>query len=546
MKSKLMLIVAFSILTSCSLTPRLQEEDLPGQELQETLDSYREAGGMIGVSAAIISEEGELWTGVSGNSYPRHPITPDMVFDMGSSGKNLAAALMLDLAEDGLVNLDDPIEAYIDPPPGVDGSIPIRLLLNHTSGLANVVEHPDSPFRKPYHLIDFERGWEIDEIFTDLGADPYFPPGEGWHYSQAGYEIATLIVEEVTGMTMAESVQSRLLDPLGIHGMVLDMSQPLPDGVEMAHNWVDIKGYGIPQDMADKSRNWIASISRITYYTTAGDFARWGQALFSGQVLEPGSLDQMLDFVRITDYGNEPPIFSGYGLGVVEWVPEMLNGHYGYGHSGSIPGYRAFMAYLPESGLTIVVLSNTNKEEELGALINALLEVAVGEDSEQKSSAPLFLYPADSLPEDGKAVQVFSNEKLFCDHLTRWEASARSDQWIDLGQAWVVATTAEKAQQVWQYHDHRISVSGLNVENLDQYQQEVEHYQVTCPDGTLDLYARGFKIYLPPLPSGEYEIVWRSVITDKFHNGFAEYRVGDFLEARAQLTVLDSATSGGE
>ncbi|MFN2145559.1 MAG: serine hydrolase domain-containing protein, partial [Anaerolineales bacterium] len=466
-----------------------------------------------------------------------HPVTPDMVFDMGSAGKTLAAALMLDLAEEGLIDLDDPIDAYIDPPPGVDGSIPTRTLLNHTSGLANPVEHPDSPFRIPYHLIDFERWWEIDELFTELGAAPYFQPGEGWHYSQAGYQVATLIVEDVTGRTMAENIQSRLLDPLEIHGMMLDFSQPLPERIVIAHNWVDLKGYGIPEDVSDRSRSWIASFSRILTYTTAEDFARWGQALYTGQVLEPESLNEMLDFVEITDFGSEPPIFTGYGLGVVEWIPEMLNGHYGYGHSGSIPGYRAFMAYLPESGLTIAVLSNTDKEGELGVLINALLEVALSGQTPQAAPGQHDFEPSRSVPAGEQAVDVFSDQLLFCDHDTSWQIATGSDRWIDLSLDWIVADSPELAEEVWRYHSHRISINGTALENYEEFAHPVIHSRVDCPEESLDLYARGFSIFLPPLEPGKYQIVWRSDVTGKFNNGFVDYQAGDYLEAQALLDV---------
>ena len=368
-------------LVACNKNSPSSGESPFAQELQQALDNSRESGELIGVSVAIIDSEGRLWTMVSGDSHAGQPITEDMLFDMGSAGKILAAPLMLDLAEEGLLSLDDPIDRYIDPPPGVDGSIPIRLLLNHTSGLANMVEHPSSPFRIPYNDIDFERWWTIEEIFTELASEPYFAPGEGWHYSQAGYQIATLIVKEVTGSTMAEQIQSRLLDSLGIQGMVLDFSQPLPSDVTIAHSWVDTDGDGIPEDVSDRSRNWIASLSRILYYTTAEDFARWGHALFSGEVLEPSSLNQMLTFVRPDDYGNEPPIFTGYGLGVLEWIPQLTHGEYGYGHSGSIPGYRAFLAHLPEHELTIAVLSNSDKEQELGEMIDALLAVVLDNPS---------------------------------------------------------------------------------------------------------------------------------------------------------------------
>ena len=386
LKLWVLLLCCLCFLAACGAGPAAGVEHPRAQELQQALDSAREAGGLIGVSAAIVDGQGRLWTGASGESYPGQPITADMRFDMASAGKSLVAALMLDLAEDGLLSLDDPIDLYIEPPPGVDGSIPIRLLLNHTSGLANMVEHPESPFRTPYNDIDFGRWWTIDEIFTELGSEPLFAPGEGWHYSQAGYQIATLIVEAVTGSTTAEQIQARLLDPLDIHGMILDFSQPVPEDVPIAHNWVDTDGDGSPEDVSDRSRNWIASLSRILYYTTAEDFARWGQALLSGEVVEPESLDEMLTFVRPDDYGNEPPIFAGYGLGVLEWIPQILRGETGYGHSGSIPGYRAFLAHLPGPNLTIAVLSNSDKEEELAAAIDALLAVAL-EAPEESASA---------------------------------------------------------------------------------------------------------------------------------------------------------------
>ena len=88
-------------------------------------------------------------------------------------------------------------------------------------------------------------------------------------------------------------------------------------------------------------------------------------------------MSQMLAFHRPKDYGNEPPIFAGYGLGVLEWVPQILRGERGYGHSGSIPGYRAFLAHLPDRELTFVILSNSDKEEELAMMIDQVLAVAL-------------------------------------------------------------------------------------------------------------------------------------------------------------------------
>ena len=87
--------------------------------LQETLDRVRSESGCIGASAAVILSGEEMWRGVSGWSDPvtSDPITPDMLFDMGSAGKNLLAALMVKLAEEGLLSLEDPIDRYLPPFP---------------------------------------------------------------------------------------------------------------------------------------------------------------------------------------------------------------------------------------------------------------------------------------------------------------------------------------------------------------------------------------------------------------------------------------------
>ena len=93
-------------------------------------------------------------------------------------------------------------------------------------------------------------------------------------------------------------IQKRLLDPLGIDGMFLDFSRPIPSRFKIAHPWVDTDSDGTPEDVFSKSRNWIASLSRILFYTRAKDFAIWANTLFAGKVLKAPSLDEMLTFVH--------------------------------------------------------------------------------------------------------------------------------------------------------------------------------------------------------------------------------------------------------
>jgi CubicO group peptidase (beta-lactamase class C family) len=152
------------------------EPPLPyAAELQDVLDRTRRAANVMGVSAAIVVPGHRPWVGVSGASYSGHPVAPDMLFDMGSAGKLVMAALVLDLCEDGLLSLDDPVRTYLPPYPNVDGSITIRQLLNHTSGLYDLVPHPGGPLRVPYDSIDFAKWWGIDEILSRNPRLPYLP-----------------------------------------------------------------------------------------------------------------------------------------------------------------------------------------------------------------------------------------------------------------------------------------------------------------------------------------------------------------------------------
>jgi len=345
--------------------------------LQDVLDQTREAANVKGVSAAIVVPGHRPWVGVSGESYPGRPVTPDVLFDTGSAGKLLMAALVLDLCEDGLLSLDDSVSEYLPPYPNVDGSITVRQLLNHTSGLYDMVSHPGGPFRVPYDSIDFEKWWGVEEIFTTLGGPPYFAPGAGYHYTQAGYQLATLIVERVTGSTVAVEIQRRLLDPLGLDGMLLDFSQPVPPRFEIAHPWVDTDGDGTPEDEFARSRNWIASLSRILFYTRAEDFAVWTHALFEGEVLQPASLDAMLTMVHPTPEELGSPLLVDYGLGVMDLNPQLLRGERTLGHLGSIPGYRAFVGHFVDRGVTMAVLYNSDSDEGF-AIVDGLLGAVQG------------------------------------------------------------------------------------------------------------------------------------------------------------------------
>jgi hypothetical protein len=150
---------------------------------------------------------------------------------------------------------------------------------------------------------------------------------------------------------------------------------------------------------------------------------------------------------------------------------------------------------------------------------------------------PVEVEPVIQPPADAKVVRTFQKESLFCDHSTLWTVTAARDEWIDISLEWVVGTDPEKAEHAWRHHTHTITVNGVEIPDLDRFTHDVTHYVVACPDQTLEIWAKGLSIHVPPLPAGEYEIRWFSEITDRFDNGWVSYEPGNHMEFIAQLTV---------
>jgi D-alanyl-D-alanine carboxypeptidase len=340
------------------------------EKLQNVLDNSLENVNGKGVSAAVILPDGEMWLGVSGISHGTSPISLDMLFGTGSMGKMYTATTILQLTDEGLLNLDDPIQKWIETYPNIDGSITIRQLLNHTSGLPNLSDHPE--YLKSM-LSEPDRYWAPEEIITEFTSEPLFLKGTDWHYSNINYLLLGLIIEEVTGAGIASEFRNRLFDPLDLDGTYFADEEPIP-GI-IAHGWSDFVG-GIFQDIstipktAIYSTGWTAGAQ----FSTAKDLARWAYALFHDKsVISPISLDQMLAFH--SPCTGEESLVAGYGLGVTKFQPAVVNNLRAWGHGGDGFGYLAICMYLPDYGVSIGVMENIEGGRSMPSVISGILEI---------------------------------------------------------------------------------------------------------------------------------------------------------------------------
>jgi D-alanyl-D-alanine carboxypeptidase len=322
------------------------KESLPlDEQLRMALAAELDKHHIRGASVAVVFPDESMVLAVAGYSHDTVSIHPDMLFAIGSITKNVEAALILKLAEEGVLDLEDPLHKWLPSFPFVDSTITIRQLLNHTSGL--------------YMFWDNQRIWDDlkqyrDSIFTPetvlsyLKA-PYFPPGKGYHYSNTNYLLLAMIITRATKASLSEEFRRRFWSPLGIGNTFLSMEEELPP--KLAHVWSDnFDNDGSNRDVTFLPRN---SHESITYgssglFMTAGDLAMWSHKLFGGEVLSPSSLWQMLDFGQ-----------GGYGLGTGDFGSGLGGRTRAVGHMGGNIGTTAAMLYSRKYGISLAVMINS-------------------------------------------------------------------------------------------------------------------------------------------------------------------------------------------
>lgn len=370
-------IFLFSIALSAGCSKDPISPKLPlAEQLQEALDNARASYDLIGVSAAVIVPGQEIWTGASGFSRPPNKMRPDMLFGIGSVTKTFTAALILKLAEEGLLSLDDSLHQWLPSFQNIDSTITIRQLLNHTSGIFDFLNDGFDDFWSAV-AADLTKVWTPEEILTFV-KEPHFPPGSSWKYSNTNYILLGMIIKEVTGSQVSTELRNRLLNPLNLHSTFLDVEETISG--EVAHNWSDgFDGDGTLDDISSLPRTAMFSMAWTAgaMFSTAEEVARFANALYGGEVLSQAYHNQMLTFYPVTSSPFGPAV-TGYGLGTAR---ATLSGKELWGHGGNLGpyGYTALVGYSPEDRVTIALLFNHDFDYEIrfsifAALLNVVLD----------------------------------------------------------------------------------------------------------------------------------------------------------------------------
>ena len=271
-------------------------------------------------------------------------------YRIGSITKMFTAVVVLQLVEEKHLDLDDHVGTWLpDVVPHAD-TITVRQLLNHTSGIPNYLEDPafvTQAYRDP------ERVWEPQEL-VDYAMEngTVFPAStqQRWAYSNTNYVILGMLVEEVTGRTLAEEIRERILDPLEMKQTVFPPDEPEHD--DQARGYVG----RLAQEHGAMSFVWATG----NMVSTTGDLHRFARALFDGSLLEPQTRATMLRFVAARDRAGLHDL--EYGLGVMRTQFDLSSGGDQrdappqvtvLGHIGGWGGFRSALWYVPEHDIVI-------------------------------------------------------------------------------------------------------------------------------------------------------------------------------------------------
>jgi D-alanyl-D-alanine carboxypeptidase len=272
---------------------------------------------------------------------------------IASVTKMFTAVVILQLAQEGALSLDDPIKARL-PAETIRGienadSATIRQLLNHSSGIASYTDRIDARVEERLKAKGNEDQTSARALDSVRGLPATFKPGKGCYYCNTGYLLLGLVAERATGRRMQDLYSERIFSPLGMKSSYFDPENPVHRGI--ARGYVEYEGSLV--DTTDTDGACRTPDGGIV--STVHDLATFIEGLFGGRLLDAKAFEGMISDTLVEKRFG----IGSYGLGIFKVV--LWNGQVMYGHSGGEYGYGAELWYIPARKTTFALLANGSK-----------------------------------------------------------------------------------------------------------------------------------------------------------------------------------------
>ena len=314
-----------------------------GDNMQARIDDLmRDYAGANPGASVLVLKDGEPKIRASyglADVEAKVAVTPTTNFRLASVSKQFTAAGILLLNEDGKLRLDDRLSQWLPSLPAATRDVTLRHLLTHTSGLIDYEDVMSPTLTMQLNDRDVLRLLETQDR-------TYFAPGTGYRYSNSGYVLLGLVIQQASGQSFTEFLRRRIFEPLGMRGTVahVESRTVVP---HRAYGYSYENGKWLRTDQSPTS----ATLGDGGIYSSIDDLARWDAALYDNRLLRAESLAAAFAPATPTD---DPEIEYGFGwriTGETLW------------HSGESIGFRNVLVRYPQRRLTVAVLTNRNDPE---------------------------------------------------------------------------------------------------------------------------------------------------------------------------------------
>ena len=343
------------------------------------------------------------------------PITPESLFDIGSTGKQFTTTIIAILVNQGYLSLGDSIRKYLPSMPTYADTITIRHLIHHTSGLRDYITLmelaglPDENIYQEEALLDFIlRQQELN-----------FPPGEEYLYSNSGYFLLGIIAQRVTGVHLTELIQEHIFTPLGMRCSTFNKDyRPIVSNRALSYLVSENGGF-------TNKLSLCGGFGDGPIYSNIEDLFLWDQNFYQNQLnnAQPDLLEMLHTQGRLN---NGETIEYAFGLSIGEY-----RGLKTVSHGGAWAGYRSELLRFPEQHFSVICLCNlaSMMPEELARRVADIYFEAefegkpIPSPEEEKSEASVETLPIT--PEQARQfVCVYTSMELATDYVL----SAQEDQ----------------------------------------------------------------------------------------------------------------------
>jgi len=372
-KSFIFLLMIYLLLTLCPV-PLLAHsaEAFDTEDVDEYVMNYLEKNGLPGAAIVIVKDGNVLYEKGFGHDSDGKPLTAKSKIGIASGSKPFTAFAVLQLVDEGKVQLDDPVIHYL-PELTLDDErwkqVTVSQLLSHTSGLPNpTIVAPANTLKKGVERL---QDWKLQS-----------EPGEKYLYSNANYWTLAYLVEQMSGMAFNDYLTQKVFLPLGMTDSVsLVNSGEIEKEKGISRGYVTLYGTAVPWTELEKMFSGSGSI-----FTTASDMGKWLSLHTNEGKISTG--EQVLSLELLKESYSPQPGSGKYGLGWSISSPNIQPSR--ISHSGSISTFQSQQDIVPSSGYAVAVLLNsfTPTFEHPYEMSSGIIQLTEGHDPELKASTP--------------------------------------------------------------------------------------------------------------------------------------------------------------